>query len=91
MSLQFGGDVQQRRPGIYLPGKLPVVISLSANDLANTGTYPVMITNPAPGGGASSPVDFSVVTGTPTGTFNVTVTASSGSLTHSASFSLIVQ
>jgi hypothetical protein len=72
-------------------GSSQLSISLSANDLANTGTYPVMITNPAPGGGASSLVDFSVVTGTPTGTFNVTVTASSGSLTHSASFALIVQ
>lgn len=66
-------------------------ISLAANDLSATGSYPVVVTNPSPGGGASSAVNFNVVTGTPTGTFNVTVTASSGSLTHSASFSLIVQ
>jgi len=66
-------------------------ISLSANDLSAAGSYPVVVTNPAPGGGASSAVSFNVVTGTPTGTFNVTVTASSGSLTHSQGFSLIVQ
>ena len=72
-------------------GSSQLSIPLAANDLATTGTYPVVVTNPAPGGGASSPVNFNVVTGTPTGTFNVTVTASSGSLTHSANFSLVVQ
>ena len=66
-------------------------ISLAATDLSATGSYPVVVTNPSPGGGASSAVNFSVVTGTPTGTFNVTVTAASGSLTHTGSFSLIVQ
>jgi hypothetical protein len=49
------------------------------------------VTNPTPGGGASSGVNFNVVTGTPTGTFNITVTATSGALTHSTSFMLIVQ
>jgi Pro-kumamolisin, activation domain/Bacterial Ig-like domain (group 3) len=66
-------------------------ISLSANDLASAGTYLVVVTNPSPGGGSSSPANFDVVTGTPTGTTTVTVTASSGALTHSTSFSLIVQ
>jgi hypothetical protein len=66
-------------------------ISLAATDLSAIGSYPVVVTNPSPGGGASSAVNFSVVTGTPTGTFAVTVTATSGSLTHTGSFSLIVQ
>jgi hypothetical protein len=66
-------------------------ILLSANDLATTGSYPIVVTNPSPGGGTSSPMAFSVVTGTPTGTFNVTVTASSGSITHTTNFSLVVQ
>lgn len=30
-------------------------------------------------------------TGTPTGTFNITVAASSGSLTHNTTFALVVQ
>jgi hypothetical protein len=37
-------------------------VSLSANDLAATGTFPVIVTNPAPGGGSSSSVNSSVVT-----------------------------
>jgi subtilase family serine protease len=67
-----------------------LTISLTANDLATTGSYPVVVTNPAPGGGVSSAVDFNVVTGTPAGTFTVTVAGSSGSLTHSTNFTLIV-
>jgi subtilase family serine protease len=65
---------------------------LLPGDLAVAGNFPVVVTNPAPGGGASSPVNFDVVSkGTPTGNFTVTVTASSGSLTHSTTFALTVQ
>jgi hypothetical protein len=35
-------------------------ITLSATDLATTGTYPVVVTNPAPGGGASTAMSFTV-------------------------------
>jgi hypothetical protein len=66
-------------------------ISLTPQDMATTGSFPVAVTNPAPGGGASTPVDFNVVTGTPTGRFNVTVTGSSGPLTHTATFTLNIQ
>jgi trimeric autotransporter adhesin len=66
-------------------------IALTASDLAATGNYPVVVTNQAPGGGASGSVNFDVVTGTPTGTFNVTVSGSSGSVTHTTTFSLTVQ
>ena len=72
-------------------GASQLSILLTPADLAATGTFPVVVTNPTPGGGASAPVDFNVVTGTPTGTFTVTVTGSSGSLTHTANFTLIVQ
>ncbi|HWY02360.1 MAG TPA: protease pro-enzyme activation domain-containing protein [Candidatus Acidoferrum sp.] len=68
-----------------------LAISLTPGDLATAGSFPVVVTNPAPGGGTSSAVDFNVVTGTPTGTFNVTITGTSGSLTHTANFTLIVQ
>lgn len=68
-----------------------ISIALTASDLAATGNFPVVVTNPSPGGGVSSPVNFNVVTGTPTGSFNVTVTASSGSLTHNTTFTLTVQ
>jgi hypothetical protein len=37
-----------------------LTISLSANDQATVGTYPVMVTNPTPGGGPSNAVNFSV-------------------------------
>jgi hypothetical protein len=41
-------------------------ITLSANDLATSGTYPVVVTNPAPGGGASTPMNFTVGNPVPT-------------------------
>lgn len=66
-------------------------ISLGASDLATTGNFPVVVTNPAPGGGSSSPTNFNVVTGTPTGSFTVTVTATSGTLIHNTTFTLTVQ
>jgi len=66
-------------------------ISLTAADIAATGSFPVVVTNPTPGGGASGAVNFNVVTGTPTGTFNVTVSGTSGSLTHTTTFTLTVQ
>jgi hypothetical protein len=68
-----------------------LTISLTTNDLATLGAYPVVVTNPAPGGGPSSPTDFNVVTGTPTGSFTVTVGASSGSITHTTTFTLTIQ
>jgi Pro-kumamolisin, activation domain/Bacterial Ig-like domain (group 3) len=68
-----------------------ISLALNSSDVANTGSYPIAVTNPAPGGGTSSAVNFSVVTGTPAGTFPVTVTATSGSLTNSTTFNLVVQ
>ena len=43
-----------------------LTISLSAADQATAGTYAVVVTNPAPGGGASSPVNFTVDNPVPT-------------------------
>ena len=37
-----------------------LTISLATADLATAGTYPVVVTNPAPGGGSSSSVPFGV-------------------------------
>ena len=72
-----------------------ITVPLTANDLLNTGQYPVVVTNPSPGGGASTATNFNVVTGTPVGTFPVTVTAVSGTApnqtTHTATFNLVVQ
>lgn len=34
---------------------------ISSSDLANTGTFPIRVVNPVPGGGASSAIDFTVV------------------------------
>ena len=67
-----------------------LAISLTSNDMAAIGSYPVVVTNPTPGGGASGAGSFNVVTGTPTGSFNVTVTGTSGSLTHTTNFALTV-
>jgi hypothetical protein len=67
-----------------------ISVPLSASDQASLGTFPVVVSNPAPGGGSSGSVNFSVESGTPTGTFPITVTASSGTLTHSTTFTLVV-
>jgi hypothetical protein len=40
------------------PGQL--TIQLSTGDQAKAGTYPVTVSNPAPGGGASNPASFTV-------------------------------
>ena len=37
-----------------------LTIALSAGDQATGGNYPVVVTNPTPGGGASTPVNFTV-------------------------------
>jgi Big-like domain-containing protein len=68
-----------------------LTINLTASDMAATGSFPVVVTNPAPGGGSSSPSNFTVTTGTPVGTFPVTVTATSGTTQHSTTFNLVVQ
>lgn len=66
-------------------------IALASNDLATAGSFPVVVSNPTPGGGNSGPVSFNVVSGTPTGSYAVSVGASSGSLSHTAGFTLTVQ
>src|ERR1039457_1115801 len=37
-----------------------LTISLTTADLATAGSYPVVVTNPAPGGGPSAPFSFTV-------------------------------
>ncbi len=66
-------------------------LELSANDVATLGKLPVVVMNPSPGGGASNSMDFNVTTGTPTGFFTITVTATSGSVSHTGTFYLTVQ
>ncbi len=68
-----------------------LAIQLSTTDMATTGSYPVVVSNPTPGGGQSNSESFSVTTGTPTGIFTITVGATSGSLSHTTTFTLTVQ
>jgi hypothetical protein len=68
-----------------------IQIALGPADVATTGKYAVVVSNPSPGGGSSSPVNFSVVTGTPTGVFYVTITATVGPITHSTNMIMYVQ
>jgi uncharacterized repeat protein (TIGR03803 family) len=44
-----------------------LTISLTSADLATVGAYPVVVTNPAPGGGPSSPANFTVTSAANTG------------------------
>jgi hypothetical protein len=68
-----------------------ISMPLSGADVTTIGSYPVVVTNPTPGGGSSVPMNFGVVSGTPTGTFPVTVTATVGPITHSTTLTLFVQ
>jgi hypothetical protein len=74
-----------------LQGPTQIQIALAPSDVASTGQYPVVVTNPSPGGGSSAPTNFAVVTGTPTGSFSITLTATSGPITHSTTLSMNVQ
>lgn len=68
-----------------------IQIALAPTDVAATGSYPVVVTNPSPGGGSSTPINFSVVTGTPTGYFTANMNATIGPITHSAQLSIQIQ
>ena len=75
----------------YTNSSTQIAFAPSMNQLATVAQLPVVVANPAPGGGPSNAVNFVVTTGTPTGSFSITFTASSGGLTHSQSFQLVVQ
>jgi subtilase family serine protease len=63
----------------------------ASSQLATLAQLPVVVTNPPPGGGSSSPVNLVVTTGTPTGSFTLIITTTSGSLSHNTAFYLTVQ
>lgn len=85
--VSFNGTLHE----VTVTSSTSLSIPLSSADLATEGSYPVVVTNPSPGGGPSGSVNFGVVSGTPTGSSTVTVTATSGPLTHTAQFTLTVQ
>lgn len=68
-----------------------IELFLAPSDVSTVGNYPIIVDNPSPGGGASSPVNFAVVTGTPSGFFDITLTATSGPITHTSTVHLTVQ
>ena len=68
-----------------------IQVALAPSDVAATGSYPVVVTNPSPGGGASAPMNFSIVTGTPTGYFTGNMNATIGPITHSAQLAINIQ
>jgi hypothetical protein len=53
-----------------------LTISLTVADLTTAGSYPVVVTNPAPGGGASAALNFSVITNNPAPTITMLSPAS---------------
>ena len=65
-----------------------LTIQLSASDQATAGTYPVVVTNPAPGGGASNSVNFSVTAGNPVPT--ITSLSPASAATGSAAQTLTI-
>jgi hypothetical protein len=68
-----------------------IQVALGPDDVATTGPHAVVVSNPSPGGGPSTPVNFNVVTGTPTGVFYLTLTATSGPITHTTTMIMYVQ
>jgi hypothetical protein len=73
-----------------LQSSTQIQIALGPSDVATLGQYPVVVTNPTPGGGASAPVSFGVVTGTPTGDFSFTMSATSGPITHTQTINMYI-
>lgn len=61
-SVTFGGTVHTAS----FISSIQLSIVLTSTDLAAAGTYPVVVSNPAPGGGVSAPVNFSVTSPAPT-------------------------
>lgn len=66
-------------------------VALGPTDVAATGSYPVIVANPGPGGGPSAPMNFSIVIGTPTGTFTGNISATVGLITHTSQLSFQIQ
>jgi len=85
-TVTLGGSVC----GAYM-SSTQILCSPSTNQLSTVAQLPVVVTNPTPGGRPSNSVNFVVTTGTPTGVFNITISAASGGLTHSTPFYLSVQ
>jgi len=75
----------------YTNSATQIAFAPSTIQLATVAQLPLVVTNPPPGGGSSNAVNFVVTTGTPTGSSSITFTASSGGLTHSQTFQLVVQ
>jgi hypothetical protein len=59
---------------------IQLTISLTSTDLATAGTFPVVVTNPAPGGGTSNAVDFPVQAAGTQNTTEILVSDSAGQL-----------
>lgn len=78
-----------RNSSLQSPTQLQIPII--ASDVATNGQYPIVVTNPSPGGGPSAPVNFGVVSGTPTGVFYFTMSATAGPITHNANLNMTVQ
>jgi len=91
----FMGGATITLGGVQASGTIPsasqIIVYPTSNQLATIAQLPVVVTNPPPGGGPSNAVNFVVTTGTPTGSFPITVTATSGGLTHSTQLYLTVQ
>jgi uncharacterized protein (TIGR03437 family) len=59
-------------------------ITLSSSDLATAGTFPVVVTNPSPGGGSSQPFNFTVTPASvTTGTIQAATNLSAATFTIS--------
>jgi len=86
-SVTFNGTLRNSSLQSTTQLQIPII----ASDVATKGKYPVVVTNPSPGGGSSAPVSFGVVSGTPTGVFSFTMAATVGPITHNATLNMVVQ
>jgi YVTN family beta-propeller protein len=61
-TVNFGGAA----PATTFVNSAQLTAAISASSIASTGTLAVTVTNPAPGGGTSNPVNFTITGGTTT-------------------------
>ena len=84
--VNFGGSA----PATTFVNSTQLTATIAAASIASTGTPPVTVTNPAPGGGTSNAINFTITSGGPSSVPTISVLDPSGVPAGEPSFQLLV-
>src|SRR5271170_7626027 len=84
--VNFGGSA----PATTFINSTQLTAAISAASIASTGTPAVTVTNPAPGGGTSKAINFTITSGSPSSVPTISVLDPSGVPAGEPSFQLLV-